>query len=448
MAPDEHMTATRTPCICVEHGGFATTGDYAMLANVVRKLRLAIPEARILVRREPKWCEASVPGADGYFEGLHAYYRDTWQAFFDGPHKWVPRSARGTALAAVILLATLRLFVAAVACRLLRTTWLCPRRARAFMHAAAGCDLFYVAGNGGMTDTFLFGGLVSPCAEVLVARLLGARVVLSGLGVGPLRSRLGRAFVRRAFARSAVATVRELHSLSLLRELRVAPSRVTCTGDDAHDLPVSPQARDEAEATLARLFDRPVKTVVAVNVRMASYAQRSESDEPAAEICRALEAFDDVGVLFVPMRTDSSREVAGYERVAGAMADRLPVAIAPVEPWKPQQVKALIGACDLAIGYSYHFLVFALSSCVPAIGVYETDYYAQKVSGLMERYGLADAGIELGAAGWQDRLRARVRDAFARRDEIARELSRRGETLARQIDLPIREVRALVGETP
>lgn len=432
--------------ICIEHGGFGTTGDYAMLVNVVRKLREAMPGVTICARRNPEDGDIPVEGVDAHFGGLGPHYRNLWRTFYSGRHKSFPAKLRPAVLNLLVLYATGRLLTASLVARLLRTTAGCPHLARSFLRAVQQCDLFYVAGNGGMTDQFLYGGLYGPCAEIMAARILGKQIIASGQGVGPVKSRLARRFIRGAFRRCALATVRETHSLEFVRRLDIPNGRVLCTGDDAHDIPVDPELRAAARGRLAGLFPTIPRTIAAVNIRWAPHAGTGQDPlQKPMDLCRRLAAdIPGIAIVFVPMLSDSRSEVAAYRLMARNLEPTAPARVADCRSLDPAGVKALIGAADLAVGYSYHFAVFALSSCVPAIGVYETDYYRQKLEGVMERYGMSRAAVDLNAPDWQGDFGNAVKDILQRAGEVRRRLRDRYEKIAEETLLPIRHARRLL----
>ncbi len=434
----------RSVRVALEHGGFGTTGDFAMLVNVLRKLRQQIPGATIAIRRGRNEKQVTLHEVDEYFEGLQTYYRNTWNRFYNGWHKVVPQAMRGAALNGLVILATIRLLIGALVARAIGTLICCPAGARSFAGAAMRSDIFYVAGNGGMTDAFLYGGVYAPCAETLLARTLGKKVLFSGQGVGPLESPLGRAFAREAFRRAELVTVREKESLLTLRKLGVDGSHISCTGDDAHDLPIDPNATASARERLLRLFDPAPKIIAAVNVRWASYAQTADGSlkEPL-DVCRLLSEVPGMGIVFVPMLTDCEEEIASYHRMVKELHGRIPACVAPYQPLKPEEIKTSLAAVDLAVGYSYHFLVFALSSCVPALGVYETAYYKQKLEGVMERYAMPDATIGLGTNGWHAQFTHKLQELLNNREGVRMRLRERQKTLAEQVSLPIRVLRRL-----
>lgn len=470
--------------IAIEHGGFGTTGDIAMLITVVRKLREELPHSKLLVRRNSKDDWPCINGIDGCFQGLQSCYvraiqrlepsadvthvsnqlgghnrvadhsnrdsRSLGPASWRRPAAWLasclgrqfhwlcPKKVRSFLRSALVILETMRVLSYAVFYRAFGIAPLGPSDLKDFLGAVAKADVFLLAGNGGYTDAFLLRGALPFCLEILVARILGKKVILSGQGVGPLKSSIGRRFVRSAFKQAALCTVREAGSFHFLKSVGVGTEQVLCTGDDAHDLSFSISHADEYLAHMRGALPPPVKTIIAVNVRWATYAMTSpDENQNAYRICKLLLSNPTQGIVLVPMLSDWMHEKQQYEHLMSRLNEPDRVALLPYEPFAPEKVKAALRSADLVVGYSYHFLVFALSAGVPAIGLYESAYYQQKVCGAMEMYGLENSAINLAMQPWDDLLLTRVRDVLVRRSALSDRLRCRNEWLSREISLPI-----------
>jgi polysaccharide pyruvyl transferase WcaK-like protein len=59
------------------------------------------------------------------------------------------------------------------------------------------------------------------------------------------------------------------------------------------------------------------------------------------------------------------------------------------------EIKGIISTVHAAIGVSYHFLLFALSCNVPAVGLFSDEYYRRKNTGLFELYDMQRCCIHL-----------------------------------------------------
>ena len=83
------------------------------------------------------------------------------------------------------------------------------------------------------------------------------------------------------------------------------------------------------------------------------------------------------------------------------------------------QLKGILGLMDVAIGTSYHFVVFAVSMGVPTLGLYVDEYYRLKIGGFFDLIGLGDLAIDVKNLG-ENKLIDRLNN-FLERENILRE---------------------------
>jgi polysaccharide pyruvyl transferase WcaK-like protein len=102
-----------------------------------------------------------------------------------------------------------------------------------FCAALADCDSFALGGGGTVQDVTSVWNLPSYLLYPMLARRMGKRVVWCGVGIGPLRTRLGRWLAARAARAAQRITVRDEASAQLLRNIGVPTKRVAVTADPA-----------------------------------------------------------------------------------------------------------------------------------------------------------------------------------------------------------------------
>lgn len=363
--------------LCIEHGSLHNTGDYAMLWNVVRKLRQRCGTLRIAVRRDE--AEASMPLEDvSTFPSLMPYYCAI-------PASWLGQRIGPRGCQILVLLATIRLLAACWILRIFRTPALFPRQTRGFVNAVRSCRVFFVAGHGGVTEAWLYSAVYGLHAEMLLARQLGAQVIASGQGLGPLHARLGSFFIRKAFRACDTATVRDADSLDLLTATAQKFPHVQVAADDAADLPLDSQRLAAKRQQLLTRFEG-VSQLWALCIRPKSTARREPQDlEAPAAIIRALIRDPTSAVILIPMLTDNEIERSFHQRLEKHLAS-------PRVQWygaidlDPLETLHTIGACDAAIGHPYHFAMFALATGCPILALCETPYYEKKMGGLQAMY--------------------------------------------------------------
>lgn len=222
------------------------------------------------------------------------------------------------------------------------------------------------------------GGLPFYAGFSLLAAWLGRPVLLGAVGVGPLRTELGRRLTRIAFELCAGATVRDPGSLAELAELGVA-SAVEVTADPAFGL---------EPATEERIGERS-EALLGISLRPWSFG--ADPDLWEAEVARGLDrvlAAGDPGeqLLFLPFQADEDLPVLRRVRARLANPGR---ALLIERPLAPQELAGLVGRCTRVLAMRYHAALFALAADVPAAAL----AYDPKVASLLTAAGLGDLAL-------------------------------------------------------
>lgn len=238
---------------------------------------------------------------------------------------------------------------------------------------------------------FVGGGYLNSHYNLLEMQFLGrlaeqsARpVILLGQSIGPLTSKKDREIAKHLCQYASAIVVREPFSLA---EVSVF-GNVRLSIDDAFALKPSPLG-PSAEKLVEK---KENEILLALNLTKV----REEAD--IMRVSQALDQFASalaprkLRVVFVPM------EVSRYcdDRMDGRKFERIPRSYSFSmldERLKPSEVSALVARVDLLVSMRLHLVVFGLTHGVPSIGLYQDDYYRQKLVGIMkgfeaERYAL------------------------------------------------------------
>lgn len=275
-------------------------------------------------------------------------------------------------------------------------------RARRFLQSV---DVLVVAGSGQLIDKFYgpFGHPYTLFRWCSLARLTRTSVLLPSVGAGPLTHPLSRFFVRRALARAAyvsvrdVASARVLHDVGVRRPLPVVPDmawasaavwraaatvgerprvggRVVGLNVMAHEHP-----RYWPQGNLAR-YSRYLRTMTAFarwlldngyTVRIFSSQNRAD-EAPARELLQLLESQGDLASGKLIWSIDPS---AGAEDLIGTVLD-----------------------CDLVVAARYHSVLIPLLLGIPTVGL----AYNHKTTELMQGVGLPQWCFDIDTASVAD----------------------------------------------
>ncbi|GBC85877.1 GDP-mannose-dependent alpha-(1-6)-phosphatidylinositol monomannoside mannosyltransferase [bacterium HR11] len=274
------------------------------------------------------------------------------------------------------------------------------------VQAVEAADLLVVAGGGLFHDywamepgTFLkapaWVGPMYYLSLIGLAKLFERPCVVTGVGIGPLRTETGRAYVREVLSWADAVTVRDTGSREVLQSAGFPePDRVAVTADPVFRLPVVPARKHPGlDEALTPPVTRPL-----VGVAVRNWPGYPPPDQWLPELAQALQGVvrrTGGTVLFLPFQAypvhPPTDDVEAARAVSRLMGEARNVRI--VERYlPPRQADALVGACDVLVAMRLHAAVLALRHGVPCISL----AYDPKVRHLMVDAGLDEFCFDLG----------------------------------------------------
>ena len=247
-------------------------------------------------------------------------------------------------------------------------------------------DAMHFVGMGGFTDIFIR-DVWYYCSLVHTFVEQRKPVIFTGQQIGPIHSRWTQDLIQRALKKTEFVGLREpTDSLKFCEQANLDSSRFAVMGDDSFGLPAA--IAETVEAFLSSR-DLSSKGFIAVNLRIAGYAGSPDQHikKIADLLCNLLQKYD-LPIVVVPIALDEydSDITSGHLLVEAIGDDRVKVLDKP-EELNAALVKGILGQAYAAIGVSYHFCTFALSQGVPAICIFDGDYYSQKAKGISKFWG-------------------------------------------------------------
>jgi polysaccharide pyruvyl transferase WcaK-like protein len=235
------------------------------------------------------------------------------------------------------------------------------------------CDVVFVCGGGNLTSVWP-GVLESRLFLFSWALRLRKPLYLVSQTLGPF-SPEHRARCQRTLAKAVWLGVRD-KSFSA-RQLKVP---VHFSVDDAVFL----KAR---HSSVTQEVMRSHLPAIGLSLRKFSRV----SDEQLTELCKAVSQLASkrkLSTLFIPHHSpqgSGDSEIA--RQVCSIWSGVAPfIALSPIP--QASALKALTSECEWVLTMRYHQLIFALSTGVPAIGVYVDEYTHAKLNGAFEQFGL------------------------------------------------------------
>lgn len=289
----------------------------------------------------------------------------------------------------------------------------------------------------------LFNFLSSLRVLLPAARRRGRMAACYNVGLGPVRTAVGRRMLRDLLEGMAFITVRDADSMDLLRELGVRNPRALVTADAALTAPACDAAR--ADEILRRAGADPAAgaPLLAANINryLDSWAgvrgprlTRARFLAVCADaLDRAVEATGARLVLVATQHADLliTRELAG--RLRGG-----PAPIVSNVDLSHAEIKGVLARVELLFGMRLHAMILASSARTPICGL----AYQPKVHHYYQRVGLRGRSLDFEDFS-VDALAGHIVGAWRDRAEIRAHLERVLPDLERQSRVPAELIAAL-----
>jgi colanic acid/amylovoran biosynthesis protein len=376
-------------------------GDVAMLQVTVRRFRKYWPDAEIFVFNEtPELLDLYCPTAKPVHPvGRHAYYttaevltrlgrRSSIPAFSEADVAWRHRWPG----AAEKLVSSRRGDATATA-------------AQAFRELVQSCDLVAASGAGQITTSFR-GNSTLVLNTMEMAMDHGVTTAILGQGIGPidddacLRARAAKVLphVNQINLRETITGPKLLDSLGVPRE------HVVITGDDAIE-------------TVYQHRQMRVGNCIGVNLRVSWYSDiKSDLLEALKRPLQAAAREVGAPLVSIPISRHPEEDDSGICRVLFDGYDQ--VAEPANDLTLVEGMIQEIGRCRVQITTSYHGGVFALAQGIPVVAWLKSKYFAAKLYGLANQFGVGCEVVTLDQPNWEDQLKSAILSAWNSSEEV------------------------------
>ena len=193
-----------------------------------------------------------------------------------------------------------------------------------------------------------------------IADWLGCPIMLYAQGIGPIRSKLARAFMRHMGNRIAGATVRDEGSKLELEGLGVTRPHVSVTADPV--LALTPGDRNVGCSIIRQSGLTGEGPLIGFSVR--EWRGQEHYKKTFAAVADRLVSETDARILFIPMQWPDDL------RAARAVAEKMQQRCVVLEGnYDTEALLSIVGNLDLLVGVRLHALIFAAVMETPFIGV-------------------------------------------------------------------------------
>lgn len=273
-----------------------------------------------------------------------------------------------------------------------------------FVELVKSCNLVMASGAGQITDSF--SGASAPLLGTLeVAQDHGIHTAIMGQGIGPIDDPNFRARAAKVLPKVDIICVREtITGPPLLDALGVPREHVVVTGDDAIE-------------TVYENRRESLGHCIGVNLRVSWYSDipgglieslRHPLQEAATELGAPMVS---IPISRHPDEDDSgicAQLFAGYSSVPTPDNDLTLV----------EGMVREIGRCRVMITTSYHGGVFALAQGIPVVAWLKSKYFAAKLYGLANQFGVGCEIVTLDEAHWESRLKSAILSAWNSAEQV------------------------------
>ena len=291
-------------------------------------------------------------------------------------------------------------------------------------------SLVFFAGGGYLTGA-THSRLLDGCLFILICRLYGVPVVLSGQTIGLWNNWLDRWLAGKAFRYAKIITVRDPEaSLNDLGRIGIsATERVFATFDDALFCEKEEDTEKINDMLRASGMSNAAIEQGFVTVNTHYWGAKTEEDRALLggrfqEIAQYLLAHTSLNILFVPMSCVDEESM--YHLLDVLPRDR---AFVFKSDGDFRSLRAVIGRSEACVTRRHHPLIFAIGEKVPVISIAYHPYFAHKNGGSLEIVNWGDFTVSLEDENYLDRFQKLYERIEDERENLLAGLDERFEQL-------------------
>jgi polysaccharide pyruvyl transferase WcaK-like protein len=287
--------------------------------------------------------------------------------------------------------------------------------------------------NFGDTFTDNYGKIVSVSifCQNLLNIFSGKPVVFFPQSIGPFNTRLTKMLAKFILNRSKLIMVREKITSRYLKDIGVDEHLIHIIPDTAFLLEPANDKKVERiliDNGLTNDSEKEAIIGISVNPSIAHFSKTPEKHELYVDTISRLVNYlvkkMNAIVIFVPNvtfeRGFDTKDLGNLTREKTNCKDMV---ISINGEYTAEELKGVIGWCDIFIGSLTHTIIAAISMNVPAIAI----AYSYKTLGIMDSIGLGDYVIDFREMNY-DGLISKVDEVWANREEIRKDIELKVKT--------------------
>ena len=300
---------------------------------------------------------------------------------------------------------------------------ICGKRLQEYYNA----DIVLNTGGDVLTEDYVCP--LSHFVNLLFAILLDKPVIICAESIGPFKKRWAKFIARYVLNRAKLITLREERSLKHLQDIGVNKPPIYVTADVAFTLEPSSNERIKQILTKEGVDESMPRIGISVSKIISRYGfpeLKSREDKYNEYVKLMLKVIDylvdtlNATIVFVPHVIGPGDNID--DRIVADDICKLiknkDKTISIKEEYTPEELKGIIGQCDLFIGARMHATIAATSMLVPTVGI----AYSHKMRGIIgEMLGQRRYILDIKELDYES-LISKINDAWENREKIRKEL--------------------------
>ena len=240
------------------------------------------------------------------------------------------------------------------------------------LRALWNCDVLISGGGSLLQDVTSKMSIRYYLAIILLAKLMGKKVMVYSQGIGPIHKERNRFITKMILNHVDCITVREENSKTDLRELGLNSKEIGVTADPVIDLPEVDKALGLQILKQSSGNWQDDRVTIGFALRSKDFQTEASYDQLIGTIDGLIERYQ---LVFIPFHYNEDVQI--LKKLKETYGDRI---ISVMERFDTKETLSIIGCFDVLVGVRLHSLIFAAVQNVLPIGI----SYDPKIDYFME----------------------------------------------------------------
>ena len=291
----------------------------------------------------------------------------------------------------------------------------------------ANSDVIIDLSGDGFTDDYGSMASIISCYDILLCKFLNKPIVIYAQSIGPFKTKLTKSLSKFCLNRVDLLIVRDEITKNYLQEIGVT-NNIHFTADSAFLLEATPYEKIR-EILIKENIDTTDRPIIGISASQHIYDLELKKSKPNSEnsyILLMVKIIDylvenlNAQIIFVPHVTNDDRLVDDRfvaKKIYEITKNKDKIILIDNE-YPPEELKGVIGQCDLFIGARMHANIAATSMCVPTLAI----AYSHKSYGIMSMLEMEKYVLDFRTMAF-DEMTARIDELWVNREGIRMELA-------------------------